>query len=66
MPRYIIAGRAKRRTSPSQITLFESPGMALEDVDVGAEVLHLARELGVGTHCRSGEPAVSNRMVRAG
>ena len=44
----VIAGRAPGRTSPQQITLYESHGMGLQDLYVGARMLALARERGVG------------------
>jgi alanine dehydrogenase len=44
----VIIGRAPGRTSPEQITLFESHGMGIQDLYVGARVLTLAREHGVG------------------
>ena len=46
----VIAGRAPGRTSPTQITLYESHGMGLQDLYVGAAVLALAREKNVGTN----------------
>jgi ornithine cyclodeaminase len=45
----IIAGRAPGRSGKNQITLFESQGMAVQDLAVGAMVLERARELGLGT-----------------
>jgi len=45
----VIAGRAPGRSSSRQITLYESQGMGLQDVYVGAKVLALARERGVGS-----------------
>jgi ornithine cyclodeaminase len=45
----VIAGRAPGRSSDRQITLYESHGMGLQDVYVGAKVLALARERGVGS-----------------
>ena len=44
----VIAGKAPGRTSARQITLYESHGMGLQDVYVGAKVLELARSRGVG------------------
>jgi ornithine cyclodeaminase len=44
----VVAGRAAGRTSPGQISLYESHGMGLQDLYVGAAVLALAREKGVG------------------
>ena len=45
----IIIGRAPGRTSPEQITLYESHGMGIQDVYTGAAVLALARERSIGT-----------------
>jgi len=45
----VIAGRAPGRSSDRQITLYESHGMGLQDVYVGAKILALARNRGIGT-----------------
>jgi ornithine cyclodeaminase/alanine dehydrogenase-like protein (mu-crystallin family) len=45
----VIAGRAPGRSSDRQITLYESHGMGLQDVYVGAKILELARSRGIGT-----------------
>ena len=44
----IIANRARGRSSPGEITLYESHGMGIQDLWVGARMLALARERGVG------------------
>ena len=44
----IVVGRASGRDSDEEITLFESQGIALEDVAVGIHIYRLARERGVG------------------
>lgn len=44
----VVAGRASGRDSDDEITLFESQGVALEDVAVGIHVYRLARERGIG------------------
>ena len=44
----IVAGRASGRDSDNEITLFESQGIALEDVAVGIHIYRLARERGIG------------------
>lgn len=44
----VIAGVRPGRTSPGQITLFESQGMAIQDIAVAARVVALARERGLG------------------
>jgi len=45
----VVAGKAPGRTSPEQVTLFESQGIGLEDLAAACRVLDLARERGVGT-----------------
>jgi alanine dehydrogenase len=44
----VIAGIRPGRTSAEQITLFESQGMAIQDLVIGAELVRLARERGLG------------------
>ncbi len=44
----VIAGKAPGRTSPRQVTLYESHGMGLQDLYAGIRVLALAREKGLG------------------
>jgi ornithine cyclodeaminase/alanine dehydrogenase-like protein (mu-crystallin family) len=44
----IVSGRERGRTSPEDITLFKSLGIALEDVAVGALVYEKAKAKGVG------------------
>lgn len=44
----IIIGRQAGRTSPEQITLFESQGLAIQDLAVAVRVLAAAREQGLG------------------
>jgi ornithine cyclodeaminase/alanine dehydrogenase-like protein (mu-crystallin family) len=44
----VLEGRAPGRTADDQITLYESHGMAMQDLYVGARLLQLARERNVG------------------
>lgn len=44
----IVAGRAPGRTSPEQITLFKSNGVAIEDVVVAGRVYEQAMQRGLG------------------
>lgn len=44
----VLIGRMPGRTSSEQITLFESQGMAIQDLAVAVRVLAAARELGLG------------------
>lgn len=44
----IVAGKVGGRTSPDQITLFKSNGIATEDVTVAGRIFEMARERGAG------------------
>ncbi|HXW60981.1 MAG TPA: ornithine cyclodeaminase family protein [Candidatus Acidoferrales bacterium] len=44
----IVADKVPGRTNPSQITLFKSNGIAIEDVVVGGRIYEIARERGMG------------------
>jgi alanine dehydrogenase len=44
----IAAGKASGRTSPDEITLFKSNGVATEDVVVAGRIFEIARERGMG------------------
>jgi ornithine cyclodeaminase/alanine dehydrogenase len=44
----LVAGKAKGRNSPSDITLFKSLGIALEDIAFGEVIYHKALAQGVG------------------
>jgi alanine dehydrogenase len=44
----IVAGREPGRTSDTDITLFKSNGIALEDISTALRVYNLARERGIG------------------
>lgn len=46
---HIVAGHAVGRATPSQITVFESQGLAIQDLVVGASLVELARARGLGT-----------------
>ena len=45
----VIAGTRPGRTSAEQVTLFESQGMAIQDLILAAELLKAARAKGLGT-----------------
>ena len=45
----VIAGIRPGRTSAEQVTLFESQGMAIQDLVIAAHLLRLAREEGAGS-----------------
>lgn len=44
----IVAGKISGRTSPDQITLFKSNGIAIEDVVTAGRVYEIARQRGIG------------------
>ena len=44
----VVAGRVQGRASPEDVVLFKSNGIAAWDLAVGARVVELARERGVG------------------
>jgi ornithine cyclodeaminase len=44
----VIIGRHPGRTSPEQITIFESQGMAIQDIAVAVRLEAMAREQGLG------------------
>lgn len=50
----VIAGTRAGRTTPEQVTLFESQGMAIQDLAIAAEMAKLARAQGVGEELRLG------------
>ena len=45
----ILAGKERGRSAPGEVTLYESHGMGILDLWVGARMLELARERGIGT-----------------
>ncbi len=46
----IVAGKTPGRSTPQQITLFKSNGIAIEDIVVAGKIYELARERGMGRH----------------
>lgn len=46
---HVVAGNAVGRRAPDDIILFKSVGMAIEDVAVGATLIDLARQQGIGS-----------------
>jgi ornithine cyclodeaminase len=44
----VIAGTRPGRTSAAQVTLFESQGMAMQDLIIASDIVRLAREKGLG------------------
>jgi ornithine cyclodeaminase/alanine dehydrogenase-like protein (mu-crystallin family) len=44
----IVTGKVAGRTSPNEITLFKSNGIAIEDIVVAGRIFEIARERGMG------------------
>jgi ornithine cyclodeaminase len=44
----VVAGHAAGRSTPNQITIFESQGLAIQDLVVGSALVELARARGLG------------------
>jgi ornithine cyclodeaminase/alanine dehydrogenase-like protein (mu-crystallin family) len=44
----VVAGNSVGRANPSAITVFESQGLAIQDLVVGSAVVELARAKGLG------------------
>jgi ornithine cyclodeaminase len=51
----VITGRVKGRTGKDEITLYESHGMAIQDIYAGARILALARAQGIGADLPIGD-----------
>lgn len=45
----IVAGRVAGRTSPGEVAIFKSVGLAAEDVALAAEIVRRARDAGIGS-----------------
>src|SRR5690349_17386327 len=50
----VIAGTRPGRRKPDQVTLFESQGMAIQDLVIAADMARLARDKGMGEEIRLG------------
>jgi ornithine cyclodeaminase/alanine dehydrogenase-like protein (mu-crystallin family) len=53
----VFLGKVAGRTSPEEITIYESLGIAIEDLAAAHEIHALAREIGAGTWLDWGGPA---------
>ena len=51
----MIIGRVPGRARRDEITLYESHGLAIQDLYVGARILALARERGIGVNLPIGD-----------
>ena len=56
----IVGGRISGRDSEDQITLFESQGLALEDIAACERIVELARERGIGMELASSGESTGN------
>lgn len=59
----VITGRSMGRTASTQITLYESLGMGIQDLYIGAKVLELARAAGKGVSLPIDAPPDSKRVI---
>ena len=65
----ILAGKADGRVSDEQITLFESQGLAIEDLVAARRVYDLATKQGIGTEIplfTSGGESLAERLDSPG
>ena len=56
----VIIGRHTGRSTPEEITLFESQGMAIQDIALAVRIEALARERGVGINLPYGDSKLSD------
>lgn len=61
----LVSGRAKGRTSPEQITLFKSSGIAIEDIVTAGKIYELALARGTGTKIKIWEIAKEAKRTRS-
>ena len=59
----VITGRSMGRTASTQITLYESLGMGIQDLYIGVKVLELARAAGKGVSLPIDAPPDSKRVI---
>ena len=52
----LVAGRVEGRTSPEQITLFKSNGIAIEDIVTAGRVYELALQRRIGSNVELWKP----------
>ena len=57
----MVSGRIEARTSPSDITLFDSIGTGAQDVAVAAVAIRKAREQGIGIDLPIPPPTTRHR-----
>lgn len=60
----IVVGKIPGRTTPAQITLFKSNGIAIEDVVVAGRIYELARERGFGKEIPMWQKVEKSREAR--
>ena len=59
----VAAGKVAGRTSPSEITIFKSNGIATEDIAVAGKIFETAQQRGMGRQIQMWED--SNRAAEA-
>jgi alanine dehydrogenase len=60
----IVAGKIAGRTNATEITLFKSNGIAIEDIVVAGRIYEMARERGIGRQVPMWQQAESEKRVR--
>jgi alanine dehydrogenase len=60
----IVSGKIAGRTKASEITLFKSNGIAIEDIVVAGRIFEMARERGIGRQIPMWEKTETEKRVR--
>jgi alanine dehydrogenase len=60
----LVSGKAAGRTKASEITLFKSNGIAIEDIVVAGRIFEMARERGIGRQIPMWQQAPGEKRVR--
>jgi ornithine cyclodeaminase/alanine dehydrogenase-like protein (mu-crystallin family) len=61
----IVAGKIPGRTSPAQVTLFKSVGLAIEDIGLAGRIYALALERGIGREVPMWQGEAKARQARS-
>ena len=60
----LVSGKVAGRTKASEITLFKSNGIAIEDIVVAGRIFEMARERGIGRQIPMWQEAQGEKRVR--
>jgi ornithine cyclodeaminase/alanine dehydrogenase-like protein (mu-crystallin family) len=60
----IVSGKIAGRTNASEITLFKSNGIAIEDIVVAGRIFEMARERGIGRQVPMWQQAEAEKRAR--